>query len=136
MTTAQAAIEPLFPELVTPEPEPPFRFIDLFAGIGGIRMGLEHAGGKCVYTVEFDRFAMQTYGANFGELGPEGRRRRASARHLRGERHDLPPYDVLAAGFPCQPFSIAGVSQEAQPRAASTVSRTRRAATSSSRSSG
>ena len=79
---------------------PPFRFIDLFAGIGGIRMGLEQAGGKCVYSVEIDRFARTTYEANFGLC--EG----TDIRQVRGS--DLPPYDVLAAGFPCQPFSIAG----------------------------
>jgi DNA (cytosine-5)-methyltransferase 1 len=81
-----------------------FRFIDLFAGIGGIRMGLEQAGGTCVYSVEIDRFARQTYEANFGVC--EGR----DIHHVRGA--DLPPYDMLAAGFPCQPFSIAGVSKK------------------------
>ncbi len=82
----------------------PFRFIDLFAGIGGIRLGLATAGGTCVYSVEFDRFARQTYEANFGVC--EG----LDIRHVRGR--DLPPYDLLAAGFPCQPFSIAGVSKK------------------------
>jgi DNA (cytosine-5)-methyltransferase 1 len=82
----------------------PFRFIDLFAGIGGIRLGLEAAGGSCAYSVEIDRFARRTYEANFGVC--EG-----------GDIHlvsggELPAYDVLAAGFPCQPFSIAGVSKK------------------------
>jgi DNA (cytosine-5)-methyltransferase 1 len=81
-----------------------FRFIDLFAGIGGIRLGLEQAGGTCVYSVEIDRFARQTYEANFGSC--EG----ADIHEVRGE--SLPTYDVLAAGFPCQPFSIAGVSKK------------------------
>jgi DNA (cytosine-5)-methyltransferase 1 len=81
-----------------------FRFIDLFAGIGGIRMGLEQAGGSCVYSVEIDRFARQTYEANFGVC--EG----SDVRDVRGR--DLPRYDVLTAGFPCQPFSIAGVSKK------------------------
>lgn len=81
-----------------------FRFIDLFAGIGGIRMGLEAAGGQCVYSVEVDRFARQTYAANFGM--PEG----ADIHEVRGA--DIPPYELLAAGFPCQPFSIAGVSKK------------------------
>jgi DNA (cytosine-5)-methyltransferase 1 len=83
---------------------PQFRFVDLFAGIGGIRMGLERAGGSCVYSVEIDRFARQTYEANFGAC--EG----ADIHDVRGA--DLPQYDVLAAGFPCQPFSIAGVSKK------------------------
>jgi DNA (cytosine-5)-methyltransferase 1 len=82
----------------------PFRFIDLFAGIGGIRLGMEAAGGTCVFSVEVDRFARETYEANFGHC--EGRDIRAV------RSADLPSYDVLAAGFPCQPFSIAGVSKK------------------------
>ena len=106
-------VAPLFPELVYPEPKPAFRFIDLFAGIGGIRTGLERVGGKCVYTVEFDRFAMQTYSANFGEVGRDGSRRKEPPRDIYEVRvSELPPYDVLAAGFPCQPFSLAGVSKK------------------------
>lgn len=81
-----------------------FRFTDLFAGIGGIRMGLEQAGGSCSYSVEKDRFARQTYEANFGTC--EG----VDIHDIRAG--ELPPYDVLAAGFPCQPFSIAGVSKK------------------------
>jgi DNA (cytosine-5)-methyltransferase 1 len=87
--------------------EPPsarFRFIDLFAGIGGIRLGLESAGGSCVFSVEIDRFARQTYEANFGPCEGE------DIHDVRGS--DLPKYDVLAGGFPCQPFSIAGVSKK------------------------
>jgi DNA (cytosine-5)-methyltransferase 1 len=81
-----------------------FRFIDLFAGIGGIRLGLERAGGVCVHSVEIDRFARQTYEANFGVC--EGH-------DIRGiSAEDLGGYDVLAAGFPCQPFSIAGVTKK------------------------
>ena len=84
---------------------PQFRFIDLFAGIGGIRLGLESAGGRCVYTVEIDRFALQTYSANFGS----GR----GGRHPEGGwPTTYRAYDVLAAGFPCQPFSLAGVSKK------------------------
>lgn len=83
---------------------PPFRFVDLFAGIGGIRMGLQRAGGRCVYTVEIDKFASQTYGANFAPV---------DAADVRGvDPSELPPYDLLAAGFPCQPFSLAGVSKK------------------------
>lgn len=83
---------------------PSFRFIDLFAGIGGIRSGLANVGGTCVYSVEIDRFARQTYEANFGPC--EG----SDIHEVRGAQ--VPPYDVLAAGFPCQPFSIAGVSKK------------------------
>jgi DNA (cytosine-5)-methyltransferase 1 len=86
------------------QPTQRFRFIDLFAGIGGIRLGLESAGGSCAYSVEIDRFARQTYAANFGSC--EG----ADIHDVRGA--DLPAYDLLAGGFPCQPFSIAGVSKK------------------------
>jgi DNA (cytosine-5)-methyltransferase 1 len=86
-------------------PNSKFRFIDLFAGIGGIRLGLESAGGECVYSVELDKHARQTYAANFGPVD------QADIRAL--DPADLPKYDVLAAGFPCQPFSIAGVSKKA-----------------------
>ena len=85
-----------------------FTFVDLFAGIGGMRQGLAARGGRCVYTVEWDRFACETYRANF-HVNPEheplfeGDVRQVAA---------LPPHDVLAAGFPCQPFSIAGVSKK------------------------
>ncbi len=81
-----------------------FRFIDLFAGIGGIRIGLTRAGGTCVYSVEIDKFARQTYEANFGVC--EGR----DIRQV--DPAEIPEFDVLAAGFPCQPFSIAGVSKK------------------------
>lgn len=80
-----------------------FRFIDLFAGIGGIRLGLQAAGGECVFTAEIDRFARRTYEANFGPV---------EAHDICGvDAADIPAYDLLAAGFPCQPFSIAGVSK-------------------------
>lgn len=87
-----------------PLPFPTFRFIDLFAGIGGIRLGLERAGGACVYSVEIDPHARRTYAANFGPCEA------ADIRSVVPSK--LPPYDVLAAGFPCQPFSIAGVSKK------------------------
>jgi len=85
---------------------PLFRFIDLFAGIGGLRLGFERAGGKCVFTSEWDRFAQRTYAANFADDQP-----------LRGDltqikSNEIPDHDILLAGFPCQPFSIAGVSKK------------------------
>lgn len=81
-----------------------FTFIDLFAGIGGMRLGLQSAGGRCAFTCEWDRYAQKTYAAWFGET-PHG-----DIRDLSPET--VPDHDVLAAGFPCQPFSIAGVSKK------------------------
>ena len=80
------------------------RFIDLFAGIGGLRLAWEAAGGTCVYSSEWNKFSRQTYEANFGEV-PDGDITKVSA-------DDIPDFDVLVAGFPCQPFSIAGVSKK------------------------
>ncbi|MCK5097241.1 MAG: DNA (cytosine-5-)-methyltransferase [Desulfobacteraceae bacterium] len=81
-----------------------FTFIDLFAGIGGIRIAFQEAGGKCIFTSEWDKFAKQTYEANFGEY-PYGDIRKIN-------KSEIPDHDVLCAGFPCQPFSIAGVSKK------------------------
>lgn len=80
------------------------RFIDLFAGIGGLRLAWEAAGGVCVYSSEWNRYAQKTYEANFGEM-PDGDITKVAAK-------DIPDFDVLVAGFPCQPFSIAGVSKK------------------------
>lgn len=77
-----------------------FRFIDLFAGIGGIRLGFESVGGECVFSSEFDKDACKTYEANFGEY-PSGDITKIDAK-------DIPDFDVLLAGFPCQAFSIIG----------------------------
>ncbi len=82
----------------------PFTLVDLFAGIGGMRLGLERVGGRCTFSSEWDKYSQKTYQAWFGEL-PEG-----DIREIRPE--DIPDHDVLAAGFPCQPFSIAGVSKK------------------------
>lgn len=84
-----------------------FRFVDLFAGIGGLRMAFEAQGGNCVFTSEWNTYAQKTYLANFPE----------SAHALAGDitcvdERDIPDHDVLLAGFPCQPFSIAGVSKK------------------------
>src|SRR6185312_16472174 len=84
-----------------------FTFIDLFAGIGGIRMGFEAHGGRCVFTSEWNPYATKTYLANFPE----------STHAFVGDittvdEHDIPSHDLLLAGFPCQPFSIAGVSKK------------------------
>ena len=84
-----------------------FDFIDLFAGIGGLRKGFEPIGGKCVFTCEWDKYSRTTYKANFDcdhEFAGD-------IREL-DIRREIPAHDVLLAGFPCQPFSIAGVSKK------------------------
>ena len=92
--------------LTTPV-KPPFTFIDLFAGIGGLRLGFEAVGGRCVFTSEWDRFSRQTYIENHGDHHPfVGDITKCPA-------DDLPDHDILLGGFPCQPFSIAGVSKKA-----------------------
>lgn len=83
-----------------------FTFIDLFAGIGGLRAAFDAAGGRCVFTSEWDRFAQQTYEANYRDNRPiEGDITKIDV-------DQIPEHDVLVAGFPCQPFSIAGVSKK------------------------
>ena len=80
------------------------KFIDLFAGIGGLRIGFEKIGGKCIFSSEIDKFACDTYEKNFGER-PAGDITKISA-------ENIPNHEILVAGFPCQPFSIAGVSKK------------------------
>ncbi|MFZ7104863.1 MAG: DNA (cytosine-5-)-methyltransferase [Peptococcaceae bacterium] len=83
-----------------------FTFIDLFSGIGGLRMGFEAVGGKCVFSCEWNKYCRQTYKANFKCDHP-------FAEDIREVLLDsVPQYDLLIAGFPCQPFSIAGVSKK------------------------
>lgn len=81
-----------------------FTFIDLFAGIGGMRIAFEQAGGHCVYSNEWNKYSQQTYFANFGD-NPDGDITTVDA-------NTIPNHDILVAGFPCQPFSIAGVSKK------------------------
>lgn len=90
-----------------PAPEKPkFTFIDLFAGIGGFRIAMQEHGGKCVFSSEWNVYAQKTYFANFGEM-PFGDITKEATKSF------IPEYfDVLCAGFPCQPFSIAGVSKK------------------------
>ncbi len=80
-----------------------FTFIDLFAGIGGIRLGFEKVGGECVFTSEWDKFAAETYRENFEEL-PYGDITKIIP-------EEIPPFNILLAGFPCQPFSNAGLKK-------------------------
>lgn len=85
-----------------------FRFIDLFAGIGGLRLGFESIGGRCVFTSEWDANSQKTYALNFPDNHPIG----GDIREFSKDPELVPEHDLLLAGFPCQPFSIAGVSKK------------------------
>ena len=76
------------------------KFIDLFAGIGGFRYALESFGCKCVFSSEWDKYCQESYNLNFGEI-PYGDITKI-------DEKDIPSFDILCAGFPCQPFSISG----------------------------
>ncbi len=89
-----------------------FRFIDLFAGIGGLRRPFEEIGGRCVFTSEWDRFCRETYTANFPEPAESDHEFAGDIRPYAEKPGTVPAHDVLLAGFPCQPFSIAGVSKK------------------------
>lgn len=94
-----------------PPKEPSFKFIDLFAGIGGFRLALQNQGGKCVFSSEIDNAAKKTYESNFGEY-PFGDIRDFTDPQISDStlKNLIPDHDVLTGGFPCQPFSLAGVS--------------------------
>lgn len=83
-----------------------FTFVDLFAGIGGLRLAMEGIGGRCVFTSEWDKFARRTYEANYRDNRPIA----GDIREV--EASEVPQHNVLCAGFPCQPFSLAGVSKK------------------------
>lgn len=89
-----------------------FTFIDLFAGIGGLRRPFEELGGKCLFTSEWDRFSRETYAANFPEPADSNHQSVGDIRPFAENPATVPAHDVLLAGFPCQPFSIAGVSKK------------------------
>jgi DNA (cytosine-5)-methyltransferase 1 len=80
------------------------RFVDLFCGIGGFRIAFERAGARCVFSSDYDKFSQQSYEANYGEK-PHGDIHAVAVA-------DIPAHDILCGGFPCQPFSIAGVSKK------------------------
>ncbi|WJR78520.1 DNA (cytosine-5-)-methyltransferase [Bradyrhizobium sp. NP1] len=85
-----------------------FKFIDLFAGIGGLRLGFDAIRGQCVFTSEWDKYSQMTYRENFGSDHPIA----GDIREFSKDPSLIPAHDVLLAGFPCQPFSIAGVSKK------------------------
>lgn len=100
------ALKQIVSQGVAPSRQHDFTFVDLFAGIGGTRLGFEAHGGGCVFTSEWDAQSQKTYSTNFQDEHP-----------IAGDIHsisaaDIPDHDVLVAGFPCQPFSIAGVSKK------------------------
>jgi DNA (cytosine-5)-methyltransferase 1 len=100
------ALQTLLPLQLPLRPPGDFDFIDLFAGIGGIRTPFDEIGGRCVFTSEWDSYAQRTYAANF----PGGHEIAGDITGIREK--SIPDHDVLLAGFPCQPFSIAGVSKK------------------------
>jgi len=94
-----------------------FSFADLFAGIGGTRIGFESAGGQCVFTSEYDKYCQETYRKNFESRNCPSHRINGDIRGITklgdiGIDEEIPDHDVLVAGFPCQPFSVAGVSKK------------------------
>ena len=91
--------------LFPPSKSPVFKFVDLFAGIGGMRLGMQGAGGQCIFSSEWDDSARMTYFANFGEI-PFGDITQIASEHRFSS--EIPNHDVLVGGFPCQAFSIAG----------------------------
>ena len=99
------ALQQLLP-LGEESPEGAFNFIDLFAGIGGLRKAFEQIGGRCVFTSEWDTYAQKTYAENFRDGHP------IAGDITQVQAGNIPDHDVLLAGFPCQPFSIAGVSKK------------------------
>lgn len=107
----QAVQKEVFPLDKIPFPGPAlgtedFTFIDLFAGIGGFRMAMQNNNGRCVYSSEYDKYAQKTYFANYGEI-PFGDITEDVVKSFIPQR-----FDILCGGFPCQPFSIAGVSKK------------------------
>ena len=106
-----ADARPISHRSVSEHPES-FRFIDLFAGIGGLRRPFEAIGGRCVFTAEWDRFSRETYNTNFPESADSDHIFAGDVRPFANSPEKIPTHDVLLAGFPCQPFSIAGVSKK------------------------
>lgn len=126
LTSAEVALlHKMLPSPPAHHPHYQFRFIDLFAGIGGIRHGFEAIGGQCVFTSEWNKNAVRTYKANWyndeshhrfnqdiREVTLSGNPQIADAEAYAHIDEQIPDHDVLLAGFPCQPFSLAGVSKK------------------------
>ncbi|SET61603.1 DNA cytosine methyltransferase [Kosakonia radicincitans] len=121
----EAQLRALLPSPSAHHPNYRFRFIDLFAGIGGIRSGFEAIGGQCVFTSEWNKNAVRTYKANWyndksthtfnqdiREVTLSGNPAVSEAQAYAHIKQQIPEHDVLLAGFPCQPFSLAGVSKK------------------------
>lgn len=118
------ALQSLLPQSKVQPESADFTFIDLFAGIGGIRKGFEAQNGLCVFTSEWNKYAVRTYKANYGNCSSHKFNEDIRSVTLSGDesiseeeaykniRNEIPQHDVLLAGFPCQPFSIAGVSKK------------------------
>lgn len=123
--TEVKALQEVLPKPPAHHPNYKFRFIDLFAGIGGIRKGFEEIGGQCVFTSEWNKEAVRTYKANW-YCDPEHHKFNEDIRQItlsenpdidikdayQNIEKEIPDHDVLLAGFPCQPFSLAGVSKK------------------------
>jgi len=107
-STVSAKLDQILSSITKPhrDPKAEFTFIDLFAGIGGIRQGFESIGGQCIFTSEWDRFSQKTYRTNFPDSHP------IVGDITKVDTALVPEHDVLLAGFPCQPFSLAGVSKK------------------------
>lgn len=104
---AQYSLFSDFFDVPFPDPiNPNFTFVDLFAGMGGFRIAMQEQGGKCVFSSEWNKYAQKTYFVNFGEMPFGDITKDATKRYIPKK------FDVLCAGFPCQPFSIAGVSKK------------------------
>lgn len=107
-STVSARLDQILNSISSPEvdDDASFTFIDLFAGIGGIRQGFESIGGQCVFTSEWDKYSQKTYRANYKDHHP------VVGDITKIDTNMVPDHDVLLAGFPCQPFSLAGVSKK------------------------
>lgn len=103
-----AKLDQILDNIANPQTNPnaDFTFIDLFAGIGGIRRGFESVGGECVFTSEWDKYSQKTYTSNYQDKHP------VVGDITQIDTSLIPDHDVLLAGFPCQPFSLAGVSKK------------------------
>jgi len=124
-STEESLLKKMLPEAPAHHPNYSFRFIDLFAGIGGIRKGFEGIGGQCVFTSEWNKDAVRTYKANWyndeqahrfnhdiREITLSDQPEVSEESAYRNIDNSIPDHDVLLAGFPCQPFSLAGVSKK------------------------